>query len=796
MIGLSPAFMSDFLLGLQFWLLFEILSWPLRLALAPMPMRHDVRRMLSRVAGPLSLALPLWFVAHLGVRLGPVSTGIVIGMGACGGLALWLKGGAVERRLRLHDVLLPAFRGKRGRRELAVELAGLALFFGFLSFIRLAPDMNFAQENHGSEKFTNAMLFWSCWHADTLPPEDYWLAGVPQIYYTFGHFFWSWIGRTGGFAPEVVIPLALSRLTLLIWEACYLFARAWGFRMAGAAFGALLMAWGGNPEAIVSAITQAFNFERETFMAPPYAPEWYLPHWNFAGYYFWDAARVLTGTINEMPAWTSIHSEFHSHHLALPWILGFFSVLMGGDRWCGLKRSGVPERAVLAWLFILLGSAAALTTLWLIPLVALSGLAVFLWRQRPTGALPVYPLGLLVLLGAAGFIFIRISSGELPSPPPDPYAATSGIRALLDRSPIRILGWSQRSTLLELFRHWGFHLVLIGAASVTLLLTCRRTLVQFRLAAAAALLLVLQFFIVPGDTYLIWFAATALVAAVTLGEKPWLRRRPGIFLAVACALLGAMEIYYIRDGNPIYVRVNTYFKLSLPLWPLMTLGAWSLAVKLWMTPVRPWSIALTRAALLILVPAVFALPILALPARTIQARQGDVEPRDATLNSFAWLHDRRGYEAEAQMLDWIRNNVAPGLTVIEYVAEIPFEEGPGYRSSQAGSYDYYARVASLAGRPVPLGWPHHEFQWRGPSVDPIVKRREAAIRKLYEATTTEAIHEAASELEATWVVLGKVERDHLGEEQFERLKTLLGSAGHLRGAFPEENPRAFVYELH
>jgi uncharacterized membrane protein len=105
-------------------------------------------------------------------------------------------------------------------------------------------------------------------------------------------------------------------------------------------------------------------------------------------------------------------------------------------------------------------------------------------------------------------------------------------------------------------------------------------------------------------------------------------------------------------------------------------------------------------------------------------------------------------------------------------------------------------VASLAGRPVPIGWPHHEFQWRGASVDSVIEEREAAIHRLYGATNTEQIHEAAMELNSTWVVLGKVERTHLGEGQFERLRELLGSAGHLRGAFPEASPDSFIYELH
>lgn len=788
--------MTDFLLAAQFWVLYELLSLPLRFAMAPLPMRGDVRRVLSRVAGPMAIIFPIWFLGHHGLRLAPASFAGIAGAALILGLALWRVGGPASLGPGLADILLPSFRSGQWRRELALEAASFALFFSYLAWIRLAPEMTFDQDSHGAEKFMNAMLFWSCWHAESLPPSDYWLAGVPQIYYTFGHFFWVVIGRMGRFPAEVVIALSLARLALMVAESSYVLARAWGLRVPAAAFGALLMAWGGNPEALVSAVTQALQIDRGTFMAPDYPEAWHGPHWKFAGYYIWDSARALNGAITETPAWTAILADFHSHHFALPWVLGFFALLLGGDRWFGLRGGRGAGPPLLAMILGLLACAAALSNLWLLPLIALGTMGVFLWRRPASAAGALYPWMIVGALAAALFGLIGMTSGGIPAPPPDPNAMGDGLRGFFERSPIRILGWMQRSTLPQLLDHWGYQLGLLGAASLALMLESRPTAPQKRLAAAAALLLVLGVFVLRRDTYLILFAATALIGVLALGPAPWLRRRPAVFLGVAAALLGGMEIYYIRDGNPIYVRVNTYFKLSLPLWPVMTLGAWSLALRLWRTPHSAWGLALVRAGLLLLIPAAFALPVLGLPARVLQTREGDAGPRAATLNSFAWLHHRPGYEAEAELLGWIRNNVAPPLTVIEYAYDIPFEDDPAYRNSQAGSYDYFARVASLGGRAIPLGWPHHEFQWRGAAVDPVIRRREALIRKLYNATDSAEVHEAAEELGSTWIVMGKVERDNLGEVRFEKLREIVASTGHLRAEFPRDNPTVFIYERH
>ena len=54
----------DFFWAFMFFLWYEALGLPLRVALARWPMRADVRRVLSRVMGPALLLLPLWLLSY------------------------------------------------------------------------------------------------------------------------------------------------------------------------------------------------------------------------------------------------------------------------------------------------------------------------------------------------------------------------------------------------------------------------------------------------------------------------------------------------------------------------------------------------------------------------------------------------------------------------------------------------------------------------------------------------------------------------------------------------------------
>src|SRR5690606_34313136 len=157
------------------------------------------------------------------------------------------------------------------------------------------------------------------------------------------------------------------------------------------------------------------------------------------------------------------------------------------------------------------------------------------------------------------------------------------------------------------------------------------------------------------------------------------------------------------------------------------------AVRLWSLSGSRVTRGVLRAALLPLLPAALVLWTFGGPARVLQARIGGDEDRIPTLNAFVWLGEREEYRADAAALAWIREHVPPG----ERIAEAPSQSG----------YSYQGRVASLAGRPIPLGWGHHEAQWRGPAIYESLALRDEMVRRIFQAGDAKGMSEAADALE-------------------------------------------------
>ncbi|GEM_PF-3015715 len=836
--------MRDYLIGLGFFLTYEALSWPVRLALLPMPMRAELRRFLSRVAGVPTLAMVIWLAAHAGLPLGPLTGWIVYGLALAAAALLCLAQGIRPRWL---EVIRPVAARRRWKQELLLEAFGPFLFFTYLAFRRWAPEMTTpALDGSGAEKFANAMFFWSAFHARTLPPDDYWLSGHPQIYYYWGHFFWAWVGRMGGFPGEYVIALALARLTALIGESGHLLLRAFGARPRAALIGAFFLTWAGNPQAFLTALDQ-YDYhvgrsleplERRGFLfAPAYLRGLREKEWRFVDYPFWNPSRVLSqprasgqtipGTITEFTAWSAILGDFHAHHLALPWTIGLVALLLGGDRWFFLDRrrrgrgfsaggernrekgpppgegarskaafgdgQSAPGLRFLLWagLGMVLAGAATLANLWIGPLIALTPALAVLGRRglgwRGWSARLAFWLILGAALGAGAYLIRQPASGLRRTPPRESSASQKGvwetIRSRAEDVPIKRLPPINRSSTRELIRMWGFHAGLLGLAIVVAAARRRPTIPQALLLGGAIGIAAAQWRLLTEEPGLLWVALATATLALAGGRRPWFRREAMIATAGACLLLGGLEMLYIQDtmGSGWLARYNSYFKLSYPAWPVLGAGAWIGVVRVWQLrapmPVR----AGLRTFLILMIPPAMAMALFGIPARLLQARIGDKSPRGPTLHAGAWLSNRPGYEAESALLQWIRDNVPPRERVAE--AALP------------AAYGYMGRVASLAGRPVLLGWSHHETQWRGAAAGRPIEEAVRRTRAIYEAPTADALRQAAREAGLRWIVLGKTEIEHYGRERAAEIYQTLRQAAVARAWYPPERPEAFIFEI-
>jgi uncharacterized membrane protein len=675
------------------------------------------------------------------------------------------------------------------------------------------------------------MLWWSTWHAGPLPPQDYWLSGHRLTYYYWGHWHWTWIGRVGGFPPELALTLAFARMVTLSWEACYLLARALGMRLWAAALAGLAAAWGGNPAALTAA-WHCWHPAAPPLLQGPWVT-WLRarPTLCWESYDFWGPSRAISNNVvDEFPAFSSVLGDFHAHHLALPWIVAWLALLAAGWRWGGpadRNETGVGERSCVRtrlclWgsIWTALGLAAVLGNAWNLPIMLSAlvtaiavGMSVGRYRRMVRPYLGWIVLWSLVLgsLSLAGIWLIR---GGETLPLAEGAAQTGG---WLARLPIKLLPANLASTPGQLVNMWGLAMAPLGVA-VIVRLAARRP----GWSAAAWLLASLAFVALgapaiagrtPWRTAWIWAGVACWGISLASGRRPWLRARGVTALAASCVLLAGLELFFIDDAYAgEYERYNTYFKLCYPIWPVLMVVATQAMVGVWRLGGRSaanaesraivrlarWPIGVGACGLAVLWLALLAVyPVFALPARIARARMGDEPPRRPTLNAFDFLshHQKVGpsdlpYFREAPMLAWIRRNVPVGETVAEAAWIKPGE-------TFVGGYDYHGRVASLAGRPVPLGWAHHERQWRGAAGMALTAERQAAVDRLYMAPTPEAMREAARAFKARWVLYGVLEHDRYANRQRLGMQVLknLSRAGRLAAAFPVESPAIFLFDF-
>jgi len=213
-----------------------------------------------------------------------------------------------------------------------------------------------------------------------------------------------------------------------------------------------------------------------------------------------------------------------------------------------------------------------------------------------------------------------------------------------------------------------------------------------------------------------------------------------ILIGIGALLVLGVEFLYLRDL--FLTRMNTVFKFYYATWVL-----WGIAAS--------WIIASAfqksgRFNLLLRIAGVFLLccglvySTLAVWTKTT----GFEPPAGRTLDGTAYLaQSSSDYEA----IGWMKENLSPG-TVVEAVG---------------GSYTQYGRISAHTGFPTVLGWPFHEYQWRG-TLD-YHGSRETDIQNLYQTRTWEEAKLIIRQYDIRYVYVGQLERQKyqsLNESKF------------------------------
>jgi uncharacterized membrane protein len=210
------------------------------------------------------------------------------------------------------------------------------------------------------------------------------------------------------------------------------------------------------------------------------------------------------------------------------------------------------------------------------------------------------------------------------------------------------------------------------------------------------------------------------------------------------------EFVYLKDvfGQ----RLNTIFKFYYQAWILFgVVAVYGLDYLL-----RHFRIAgiLTTAVYGVALFVSLLFPWFAVQSRSIEYR-GSLDAADrspATLDGLAYLERFNPDDLDAIL--WMRQNLNEPAIIVEAIG---------------GSYTGYARVSASTGVPTVLGWPGHEYQWRGKTSEP--GDREPAVEAIYSPLDWQQTADLLNQYDVDYIYYGPLERDKYDQgaaEKFSR----------------------------
>lgn len=218
---------------------------------------------------------------------------------------------------------------------------------------------------------------------------------------------------------------------------------------------------------------------------------------------------------------------------------------------------------------------------------------------------------------------------------------------------------------------------------------------------------------------------------------------PLLLAGFATILIIIPEFFYVKDIYPAHYRANTVFKFGYQAFIIFGLASGYALMRI-LSKVKNIPYRLVVVALFFLV-AIY-------PNFAIRSYYHDLKG-EQSLDGLSYLNTL--YPGDYQTILWIRQNIKNQPIILE---------------GQGDSYTDYARISSNTGLPTVIGWPVHEWLWRG-SYDEAGKR-SSEVTTLYESADVNLTQQLLKKYKVSYVVIGKLERDkykNLNEAKFQQL---------------------------
>lgn len=269
--------------------------------------------------------------------------------------------------------------------------------------------------------------------------------------------------------------------------------------------------------------------------------------------------------------------------------------------------------------------------------------------------------------------------------------------------------------------------------------------------------------------WLSFWGSIATIVAVFIFRYAWTYKKlrtqadallfVGIIFGTSLLFLATIEIIFMKDilVSGEWYRANTVFKVSTQVWIWVAVCAGP--IYLWLY--RSLSSRIAR--------------IITTISLVVYLGIGAVYPVIAVEQAFTGSHAFIGID---HGLDWWKAKYPNDYAAYEYLKGVRDELPQSERlrrivEGEGESYTDASRFSVFLGWPTIVGWPVHEWTWRG-SYDVVGKRREE-VREIYTGIDREHSREILKSYRVNYIILGAVERDRYGSAIQEKKLRALGT---------------------
>jgi len=577
----------------------------------------------------------------------------------------------------------------------------------------------------GGEKFLDFGLLKTLLRSGSLPPEDMWFADETVNYYYGGHMLTALLSVFTGTPPQFAYNLSLAGFYAALVTAAYGLAGAIADghgapRRVAAGIGAFFAGFASNLHTVGQVLAWLVPGDIVTAV-PGVGPE--TTAWSPTDFSYWNASRIIDGTINEFPLFAWLNGDLHAHMMSTPFLLVVAALCFS---YWQTPESELRRRRLVLTAVGPVAMLLAVVSTWSFPTAGgLVALTVAFAPADPGTLLP--PALAEKVLPREGVVeeFRRDAVAVAAA------AATLSLGAAL-AAPFWLASASGRSVGFLpprsgmgplLVVHGGFLLAFVPylAGRVREVVSVERpprAVVWAVVAVAAGI-----------GAWFAGFAAVTLFGPLLAATWLLLRARTDVGVETVLILGGVglvllVEFVHVVDsGAP--ERLNTVFKTYMQVWVIWSPAAGVVLARLLDPSGAVPSVDTARWRTVGTVVAAVVLLSTGLYAGFAVPAQLDNEPVGAdgpTLDGTAYTYAL--YPDEAAAIEWL--NRQPGRQTIVTAAP------GGYRwNPQQGKGA--SAPASLTGHPTVLGW-FHERQYRGSEP---YERRLSDVETIYEGSADE-----------------------------------------------------------